>query len=184
MREREETLQRSMHEKEESLERELQASMERNAQREQEVTRMRELEQQQQQRQLTIPQSSEIFQNPFASHEPLDSQHREHIEIKSEEQEQVSSRTAHAILRHNLSSNHQENVNPFADTAALLESGSSSVRGQEDDETTEDAFADADDRSVTVGRDDHGEEEEDQDWTEAEIGSIGSHDSDESWVSQ
>ncbi|KAG0352182.1 hypothetical protein BGZ54_002907, partial [Gamsiella multidivaricata] len=189
MREREEALQRSMLEQEERLERELRESKERNARREQELAQIR-----QQQQQLQMPQLSEIYQNPFASSEPLipdrddDGIQQRDIQTTNNHStpttEEVSSRTAHAILRHNLSSNYQENVNPFEDPSALLENTSSlstrsSVAGEDDGV---DAFADAEDRSITVGREDE-DEEEDLDWTEAEIGSIGSHDSDESWVS-
>ncbi|KAG0203905.1 hypothetical protein BGX28_003957 [Mortierella sp. GBA30] len=91
---------------------------------------------------------------------------------------EVDSRAANAILRHDLSSSHSDRANPFEDPNSLMESStSSSVRSSyQGDER--DTFADADDRSVTVGRDD-----EDLDWTEAEIGSIGSHESEESWGS-
>ncbi|KAF9579484.1 hypothetical protein BGW38_004240 [Lunasporangiospora selenospora] len=88
----------------------------------------------------------------------------------------IDSRAANAILRHNLSNNHQENVNPFEDPASLLTSSISSSPSLDHSGDTDD-FADVEDRSsVTVGR-------EDEDWTEAEIGSIGSHDSDDSWGS-
>ncbi|KAG0306242.1 hypothetical protein BGZ98_002750, partial [Dissophora globulifera] len=162
--------------------------------------------------QLDMPQSSELYQNPFAGNEPLirnfestantnapvaqepqQQQPRSSASPSSSQQQQtntqeVNSRTADAILRHNLSSNHQEHVNPFADPSSLLENASthsasvrSSVHGGDDDDTDAfaDAFADAEERSVTVGHDD----DEELDWTEAEIGSIGSHDSDESWGS-
>lgn len=130
-----------------------------------------------------LHQSPEIFQNPFASNEPLirdysgdETQHNRRP--SSSTSSQINPRTADAILRHNLSSNHQENVNPFADPSLLLENDSlSSPRSSHADDNFRDIFADADDRSVTVGHDDE------HDWTEAEIGSMGSIDSDESWGS-
>ncbi|KAF9140657.1 hypothetical protein BG015_001558 [Linnemannia schmuckeri] len=100
---------------------------------------------------------------------------------------EVDPRPANAILRHDLSSNHQLNVNPFEDPSSLLENASSSspsssrrssIHGADEDHHL---FADADDRSVTIDRD--SEDEEELDWTEAEIGSIGSNDSEESWAS-
>ncbi|KAF9937024.1 hypothetical protein BGZ65_001885, partial [Modicella reniformis] len=126
---------------------------------------------------LHRPHSSEIFQNPFATNEPLirdyNPGHAQDSRQPSFNTTGINPRTADAILRHNLSSNHHENVNPFADPSALLESdSSSSLHGDNDG----DAFADADDRSMTIGHDDE------HDWTEAEIGSVGSHDSDDSWV--
>jgi len=119
---------------------------------------------------------------------------------------EVDPRPANAILRHDLSSNHQLNVNPFEDPSSLLfdhendsstSSGRSSIHGNglrhstaDDDDQFEDA---EDDRSVTIGSrspdvqpvgGDEGEDEEELDWTEAEIGSIGSsHDSEDSWGS-
>ncbi|KAF9119430.1 hypothetical protein BGW39_000311 [Mortierella sp. 14UC] len=104
--------------------------------------------------------------------------------------DQVDPRPANAILGHDLSSNHQLNVNPFEDPSSFLEhvssssSPSSSRRSsiQGDSEDHDHLFADADDRSVTIGRDNDSEEE--LDWTEAEIGSIGSSpDSEDSWGS-
>lgn len=112
--------------------------------------------------------------------------------VASEAISEVDPRPADAILRHDLSSNHQLNVNPFEDPSSLLENAASSsssspspslsrrssIRGSGEDDHL---FADADDRSVTIGRD--SEDEEELDWTEAEIGSIGSNDSDDSWGS-
>jgi hypothetical protein len=110
----------------------------------------------------------------------------------SEATSEVDPRPADAILRHDLSSNHQLNVNPFEDPSSLLENAASSsssplspssshrslTHGSDEDDQL---FADADDRSDTIGRD--SEDEEELDWTEAEIGSIGSHDSEDSWGS-
>ncbi|GJJ76221.1 hypothetical protein EMPS_08580 [Entomortierella parvispora] len=129
-------------------------------------------------------QSSELYRNPFEANEPLirdynvnDSQD---LLISDESGAKVDTRAAHAILRHDLSSNHQENINPFEDPSTLISNASasahSSVRGDEDD------FVDAEDRrSATAGS--HRDDEEDLDWTDAEVGSVGSHDSDESWGS-
>ncbi|KAI1314853.1 hypothetical protein EDD11_001629 [Mortierella claussenii] len=187
MKEREENLKRSMLEQEERLEQELRESIERNTRREQELASIRH---QQQLQQLEMPQSSELYQNPFASNEPLiraynvnDSQHIDHLPASVVEPTavtpEVNSRAADAILCHNLSSNHQENVNPFADPSSLLGNASpSSVQFSHHDGDDVDMFTDAEDRSVTVGH----EGSEDLDWTEAETGSIGSHESDESWL--
>ncbi|KAF8929358.1 hypothetical protein EDD21DRAFT_416572 [Dissophora ornata] len=158
-------MERAMQQREENLQR-----------REQELASIRH------QQQLQMPQSSEIYQNPFATNEPLISNYSNNDDAqpgRNTSALEVNPRTADAILRHNLSGNHQENVNPFEDPASLFDNASSSsarssVRGDDD----VDAFADAEDRSVTVGHDD-----EDLDWTEAEIGSVGSHESDESWGS-
>ncbi|KAF9106897.1 hypothetical protein BGX27_008944, partial [Mortierella sp. AM989] len=185
LKEREENFRRSMIEQEERLENELRESIERNTKREQELTSI-------QHQQLQMPHSSEIYQNPFASNEPLihdysddDSQHShgniQQTTATNPVTPDISSRAANAILRHDLSVNHQENVNPFEDTSSLLENASSSsarssVHGSDD---VDDAFVDAEVRSVTVGNDD----DEELDWTEAEIGSIGSEESDESWGS-
>ncbi|KAG0289971.1 hypothetical protein BGZ96_006544 [Linnemannia gamsii] len=112
--------------------------------------------------------------------------------VASEAISEVDPRPADAILRHDLSSNYQLNVNPFEDPSSLLENAASSsssspspsssrrssIRGSGEDDHL---FADADDRSVTIGRD--SEDEEELDWTEAEIGSIGSNDSEDSWGS-
>lgn len=128
-------------------------------------------------------QSPEIFQNPFASNEPLirDYSSEEIRRPGSNSSSRINPRTADAILRHDLSINHQENVNPFADPSLLLQSETLSPTSPRSsvhlDDSFRDVFADADDRSVTVGNDDE------LDWTEAEIGSMGSIDSDESWGS-
>ncbi|KAG0276389.1 hypothetical protein BGZ95_007597 [Linnemannia exigua] len=105
--------------------------------------------------------------------------------------DQVDPRPANAILGHDLSSNHQLNVNPFEDPSTLLDrasssyashSPSSSRRSSIHDNSSDHLFADADDRSITIGHDNDSEEE--LDWTEAEIGSIGSSpDSEDSWGS-
>ncbi|KAF9360992.1 hypothetical protein BGX26_006758 [Mortierella sp. AD094] len=180
MKEREENLRRSMIEQEERLENELRESIERNTKREQELAAI-------QHQQLRMSQSSEIYQNPFASNEPLihdysdnDSQHNGHGQIQqTTAAPEVSSRAANAILRHDLSVNHQENVNPFEDPSTLLENASSSsVRSSVHGSDDADAFADAEEQSMTVHDDD-----DDLDWTEAEIGSVGSEESDESWGS-
>ncbi|KAF9996056.1 hypothetical protein BGZ79_010222 [Entomortierella chlamydospora] len=176
MKEREENLRRSMIEQEER-ENELRESIQRNIKREQELVAIQHQE-------LQMSQASEIYQNPFASNEPLirdysdnDSQH-DQIQQTTAAPE-VSSRAANAILRHDLSVNHQENLNPFEDPSSLLENASSSstrssVHGNDD----VDAFADAEEQSMTVHDDD-----DDLEWTEAEVGSVGSEESDESWGS-
>ncbi|KAF9930061.1 hypothetical protein FBU30_000898 [Linnemannia zychae] len=101
---------------------------------------------------------------------------------------EVDPRPANAILRHDLSSNHQLHVNPFEDPSSLLENNSmlspsssrrSSVYSGDDEDRH--FFADADDRSVIIGC--NSDNDDDQDWTEAEIGSISSHDSEDSWGS-
>ncbi|KAF9896828.1 hypothetical protein BX616_006682, partial [Lobosporangium transversale] len=208
MREREENLQRSMREHEERLEREMRESFVLRERRdeEEEEDEDEQLAKTLRQREphISPPTISEIYQNPFASHEPLiqnynvtDSQesidyHHTSPSAATEStttaiettapQSGVSSRAANAILRHDLSSSHHENINPFEDPSTLLEnlsssSDRSSVHGH--GRMNGDVFADSEDRSVTVDRDD----EEDFEWTEAEIGSIGSQESDESWVS-
>lgn len=154
-------LERAMREREEQLERDLQ-----------------ELKTREQQ------QSSELYRNPFEAHEPLirdynvnDSQD---LLIPDESGAKVDTRTAHAILRHDLSSNHQENINPFEDPSTLISNASSSARSSVHGD--DDAFVDAEDRrSTTPGS--HLDDEEDFDWTDAEVGSVGSHDSDDSWES-
>jgi len=129
-------------------------------------------------------QSSELYRNPFDAHEPLirdynvnDSQD---LLIPDESGAKVDTRAAHAILRHDLSSNHQENINPFEDPSTLISNASSSARSSVHGD--DDAFVDAEDRrSATAGS--HRDDEEDLDWTDAEVGSVRSHDSDESWES-
>ncbi|KAF9425714.1 hypothetical protein BGZ94_007296 [Podila epigama] len=83
----------------------------------------------------------------------------------------VDSRAAHAILSHDLSSNHQADYNPFENSGTIFHTSSpnSSVQG------------DNDERSVTLSLGD--EDGSEIDWTEAEVGSMGSHDSYESWAS-
>lgn len=179
MKEREEALERSTRERVSRLEQELLESNERNARREQELNTMHQLQLQQQ----VWPDMRD--QNPFASVETLHQPNRivgttaapEMVATASTADHEVDSRAANAILRHDLSSNHLDHVNPFEDPASLHENTSSSLRSSVNGDET-DGFTDAEDRSLTVGRD-----EEDQDWTEAEIGSIGSHESEESWGS-
>ncbi|KAF9958295.1 hypothetical protein BGZ72_000607 [Mortierella alpina] len=184
MKEREEALERSTSERVGRLEQELRESNERNARREQELNTMHQLQQQQQQQ--VWPDMRD--QNPFASvetlHQPVNVNRTmdtaatpETMATTSNVQHGVDSRAANAILRHDLSSNHLDHVSPFEDPASLHENASSSLRSSVNGDET-DGFTDAEDRSLTVGRD-----EDDQDWTEAEIGSIGSHESEESWGS-
>ncbi|KAF8952590.1 hypothetical protein BGZ46_003434, partial [Entomortierella lignicola] len=175
LREREINLRRSMMEQEQRLENELRESIERNTKREQELTALH-------QQQLQMSQSAEIYRNPFASNEPLikdyndnDSQHSHTQAQQATPAPDISSRAANAILRHDLSGNHQENINPFEDPSLLLEASSSSARSSVHGSDDIDTFADADERSVTV--------HEDDEWTEAELGSIVSEESDESWGS-
>ncbi|CAO3572545.1 unnamed protein product [Mortierella alpina] len=180
MKEREEALERSTRERVGRLEQELRESNERNARHEQELNTMHQLQLQQHQ---AWPDMRD--QNPFASvetlHQPVSSMVEtaaapEMVATALNAHPEVDSRVANAILRHDLCSNHLDHVNPFEDPTSLQEN-TSSVRSSIDDDET-DGFTDAEDRSLTVGRD-----EEDQDWTEAEIGSIGSHESEESWGS-
>ncbi|KAF9939443.1 hypothetical protein BGZ67_009479 [Mortierella alpina] len=179
MKEREEALERSTRERVDRLEQELRESNERNARHEQELNTMHQLQQHQ-----IWPDMRD--QNPFASvetlHQPLNrivdmATAPERVITASNAQHEVGLRAANAILRHDLSNNHLDNVNPFEDPTSLHENTSSSRRSSVNGDDT-DGFTDAEDRSLTVGRD-----EEDQDWTEAEIGSIGSHESEESWGS-
>jgi hypothetical protein len=127
-------------------------------------------------RQHVRPESPEFF-NPFASNEPLirnyspDESHL-HRRPSSASSSSFNSHNPNANLHHN----HQEE-NPFAESSLLRNHSSSSII--HDSDHFRDVFDDADDRSVTIGHDD-----DEHDWTEAEIGSIGSHDSDESWVAQ
>ncbi|KAF9559603.1 hypothetical protein EC968_006524 [Mortierella alpina] len=179
MKEREEALERSTRERVVRLEQELHESNERHARREQELNTMHQLQQQHQ----VWPDMRD--QNPFASVETLHQPNRsietaaapESVEGVSIAQHEVDSRAANVILRHDLSNNHLDHANPFEDPASLHENTTSSLRSSVDGDET-DGFTDAEDRSLTVGRD-----EEDLDWTEAEIGSIGSHESEESWGS-
>ncbi|KAG0057468.1 hypothetical protein BGZ83_010036 [Gryganskiella cystojenkinii] len=173
--------ERVMKEREQQLERERQELNDRRREQDELV----QFSQQQQQQVIQPP--SELFQNPFeVQDEPLIRDYNVHdsqqdlLLIPDETGAKVDTRAAHAILRHDLSSNHQERVNPFEDPSTLISNAStapSSVQGEEDE-----TFADAEDRSVTHGqrRDD---DEEDLDWTDAEVGSVGSHESDESWGS-
>ncbi|KAK3836232.1 MAG: hypothetical protein J3R72DRAFT_450801 [Linnemannia gamsii] len=111
--------------------------------------------------------------------------------IAAASSDQVDPRPANAILNHDLSSNHHLNINPFEDPSTLLDrasspysshSPSSSRRSSIHEISSDHLFVDADDRSVTIGRDNDSDEE--LDWTEAEIGSIGSSpDSEDSWGS-
>ncbi len=178
MKEREEALERSTRERVGRLEQELRESNELSARREQELNTMHQLQQQQQQ---VWPDMRD--QNPFASVETLQQTNRivgtaavpEMEATAFNAQQEVDYRAANAILRHDLSSNH---LNPFEDPTSLQDNTSLSPRSSSVNGDETDGFTDAEDRSMTVGRD-----EEDQDWTEAEIGSIGSHESEESWGS-
>ncbi|KAG0339683.1 hypothetical protein BG000_001641 [Podila horticola] len=147
MNQREAALLQSIREREERMERELEQSRERQRLLDQEMASYR--------------------QEPLASSTPLASEPL--IPSFGDDSHQLASpevdSRANAILRHNLSSNHQENYNPFENPDLLL-SSNSSTHGDEE-------------RSVTVGD----EEGSEVDWTEAEIGSMGSHDSYESWAS-
>ncbi|KAF9345595.1 hypothetical protein BGX34_004615, partial [Mortierella sp. NVP85] len=161
-----ENLERSMHEQDE-----LRKSIVLNARHEQEID---------QNQHPFRSYSPEYYPNPFAGSQPSihDYDHNEtHHRPASSSSSRISSRPANAILGHNLSNDYQENVNPFADPSLLENGSASSVRSSFHADNFGDAFTDADDRSVTIGNDDE------HDWTEAEIGSMGSHDSDESWVS-
>ncbi|KAF9903669.1 hypothetical protein EC991_003444 [Linnemannia zychae] len=226
MKEREEALKRSLHEREARMEQAMREAEEQFARQDQERAALlnhHHLQQQQQTR------SAELYQNPFASHERLISPDSVNNSFRQQtpsppvptlnntnsvpaatsalpfvvavggaaaaavaagSSDQVDPRPANAILSHDLSSNHQLNVNPFEDPSSLLEhvssssspssSRRSSIHG--DTEDHDHLFEDADDRSVTIGRDNDSEEE--LDWTEAEIGSIGSSpDSEDSWGS-
>ncbi|KAG0217693.1 hypothetical protein BGX33_009834 [Mortierella sp. NVP41] len=224
MKEREEALQQSIREREARMEQAIREAEEQFARQDRERARLLDQRYPQQQ----CRQSSELYQNPFASHERLidsdrvnDFQQQQHstqqrapsspsppppsstnsvlpivaaasvAAAAAASEIEVDPRPANAILRHDLSSNHQQNVNPFEDPSGLLlennssSSASSSRRSSihgDGDQHADDTFVDADDRSVTIGPEDN-EDEEELDWTEAEIGSIGSHDSEDSWGS-
>ncbi|KAF9437048.1 hypothetical protein BGZ76_002118, partial [Entomortierella beljakovae] len=142
--------------------------------------------------------TTDIDYNPFACDEPLirnysdsDSQLNDHSAPESSiSSSAVNSRAAKAILRHDLSANYQENINPFQDpllienTSSPSNSNTSSVHGDDDDNNNNDhddsdGFTDADQQSVTVGNDD--DDEEEFDWTDAEVNSVVSEESIESW---
>ncbi|KAF9302270.1 hypothetical protein BGZ74_005585 [Mortierella antarctica] len=152
MNQREAALLQSIREREERMERELEQSRERQRLLDQEMASYR---------QEPLARSMVGSSTPLAN-DPLIPSFGDDHDASSE----VDSR-ANAILRHNLSSSHQENYNPFENPNLLLgaESSNFAIHGDEE-------------RSVTVG--DEGSE---VDWTEAEIGSVGSHDSYESWAS-
>ncbi|KAG0363569.1 hypothetical protein BG005_010767 [Podila minutissima] len=152
MNQREAALLQSIREREERMERELEQSRERQRLLDQEMASYR---------QEPLARSMVGSSTPLAN-DPLIPSFGDDHDASSE----VDSR-ANAILRHNLSSSHQENYNPFENPNLLLGAESSNFAIYGDEE-----------RSVTVG--DEGSE---VDWTEAEIGSVGSHDSYESWAS-
>lgn len=181
-------MERSMKEREQQLELERQELSKKQREQEALLEQRSKQQQQQQQEQASVQPPSELFHNPFeAPDEPLirnydvhDSQQNLML-LSDEAGAKVDTRTAHAILRHDLSSNHQENINPFEDPSTLISNASlsarSSVQGEDDEE---EAFADAEDRSVNRNSNDNEDDEDDLDWTEAEVGSVGSHESDES----
>ncbi|KAF9373985.1 hypothetical protein CPC16_001555, partial [Podila verticillata] len=158
MNQREAALMQSIREREERMERELEQSRERQRLLDQEMASYR---------QEPLARSMAGSATPLIS-EPLISSFCDDDDVHPSTSTAVDSR-ANAILRHNLSSNHQQNYNPFENPGLLLRASSSnsSVQG------------DVEERSVTVGD----EEGSEVDWTEAEIGSSGSHDSYESWAS-
>ncbi|KAG0092023.1 hypothetical protein BGZ92_011032 [Podila epicladia] len=153
MNQREAALLQSIREREERMEYELEQSRERQRLLDQKMASYR---------QEPLARSMAGSSAPLAS-EPLIPSCGDDHDASSEMESH-----ANAFLRHNLSSNHQENYNPFENPDLLLrsESSNSSIHGNEE-------------RSVTVGNDEGSE----VDWTEAEIGSVGSHDSYESWAS-
>ncbi|OAQ32156.1 hypothetical protein K457DRAFT_135489 [Linnemannia elongata AG-77] len=205
MKEREEALQESIRQREARMEQAMREAEEQFARQDQERAALLNHHHLQQQQQVL---SAELYQNPFASSHDLHQQPTTPPPANNNAAATVASaatspvvaaaalaaaasssevdpRPANAILRHDLSNNHQVNVNPFEDPSSLLENASSSpsssrrssIHGADEDDHI---FADADDRSVTIGRD---SDDEELDWTEAEIGSIGSHDSEDSWSS-
>ncbi|KAG0256815.1 hypothetical protein BG011_004304 [Mortierella polycephala] len=195
MKEREEDLQRSFREQEERMEQELRESREQHARQ---LLLIKQEQQQQLDRRHLDQQDHEMYQNPFASSEPriLDYDHnvseneQHHRQDRNEaprttaiassasSTSEVDSHAANAILRHDLSNHDLQAIDPFDNPSSLLDNSSASSNRSSVHGDDTDAFADAEDRSTTVGRDD-----DEFDWTEAEIGSMGSLESDESWAS-
>ncbi|KAF9192469.1 hypothetical protein BGZ51_005481 [Haplosporangium sp. Z 767] len=193
MKEREEDLQRSFREQEERMEQELRESRERHARQ---LLLIKQGQQEQLDRHHLHQQDHEIYQNPFASNEPLihdyshdesdnEQHHRDRDEASritsitssASSTSEVDSRAANAILHHDLSSHDLQAIDPFDDPSSALDNSSTSSTRSSVHGDAADAFADAEDRSMTTGHDDE------LDWTEAEIGSMGSLESDESWAS-